>query len=104
MKILETLNLTIIEILAIVENAEIKLNKVWGEFGVIVKNKLNYVLGKNVDLLLEIFLWIKMKIRQMILKLHHPPHVVWNTLHLTWWTLNPPSAAKNWFWNLTTVH
>jgi hypothetical protein len=28
MKILETLNLTIIEILAIVENAEIKLNKV----------------------------------------------------------------------------
>jgi hypothetical protein len=41
-KILEILNLTITENLAIVENAEIKLNKVQGESRIIIKNKLNY--------------------------------------------------------------
>lgn len=37
-----------IESLAIVENAENKLNEVQGKFRVLIKNKLSYVLGKNV--------------------------------------------------------
>lgn len=49
-KKLETSNLTIIESLAIVENAANTLNEVQGESGVIIKNKLNDVLAKNVGL------------------------------------------------------
>jgi hypothetical protein len=32
------------------KNGEIKLNEVEGESGVVIKNKLNYVFGNNVDL------------------------------------------------------
>ena len=49
-KKLETSNPTIIESLAIVENAAIKLNEVQGESGVIIKNKLNNNISKNVAL------------------------------------------------------
>ncbi|KAF0747085.1 DUF659 domain-containing protein [Aphis craccivora] len=52
-KKLETSNLTIIESLAIVENAANTLNEVQGvqvKSGVIIKNKLNDVLAKNVGL------------------------------------------------------
>jgi len=49
-KKLKTSNPTIIESLAIMENAAIKLNEVQGESGVIIKNKLNYNISKNVAL------------------------------------------------------
>jgi len=47
-KTFETSNLTIIESLVIVENAANILNKVQGESGVIIKNKINDVIAKNV--------------------------------------------------------
>ena len=49
-KKLETSNLTIIESLSIVENAENKLNEVLREISVIIINELNYILYKNVGL------------------------------------------------------
>jgi len=49
-KKLETSNLTLVESLEIVENAANTLSEVQGESGVIIKNKLNDVLAKNVGL------------------------------------------------------
>lgn len=49
-KKLETSNLTLVESLEIVENAANTLSEVQGESGVIIKNKLNVVLAKNVGL------------------------------------------------------
>jgi len=68
------------ESLVIVENAENKLNEVQEESGVIIKNKLNYVLGKNIGFkklkLLGLFFKIQIKICQMRLNQHYLAYVV----------------------------
>ncbi|CAI6368163.1 unnamed protein product [Macrosiphum euphorbiae] len=74
-KKLETSNLTLVESLEIVENAANTLSEVQGESGVIIKNKLNYVLAKNVGLqhikTIRNILLNTNENNQWILNLHH---------------------------------